>query len=328
MENPKEDTLCINETFSNNLRIQYEKNQVVLKPLLCTMMKRIKQLEEKVCVMESMGDPCPSRSLTCKPPATVNEGPTYRLKLNFVSPQMGTYGAPPRQPIHNSWLWVSLRSLCKYNYDCKDYANQNKPKTKKNQILVKPTMAMSTSNLTKPTKKMERKPDGNANATLVSTGIKSSEAKPAPLEPFMDKTASSETIYFDASDRKAPSKDILATINALVTASAAAPATAATVVSVETNKTKSVEEAAPPMPPVPKSASSKNLLALPMHLSLYLLLHLLQQQLLYLIRQTKPTVKKNRRQGRHLCQRRHHLTFKTPMLLSPHLLQVQPSNPK
>jgi hypothetical protein len=55
---------------------------------------------------------------------------------------------------------------------------------------------MPTYHPIKPTKKMQRKLDGNANAsanaTLVSTGIKPSKVKPAPLVPFVDKTASSE----------------------------------------------------------------------------------------------------------------------------------------
>jgi hypothetical protein len=51
---------------------------------------------------------------------------------------------------------------------------------------------------TKSTKKMERKPDenananGNADAVLISTGIKSREAKPAPPAPLLEGTASSE----------------------------------------------------------------------------------------------------------------------------------------
>jgi hypothetical protein len=84
LENPKEDTLCNNGKFLNDLRIQYEKNQIVLKIILCTMMKKNKKLEE---ILKSMGQPCPGR-----PPvahnklAAKNEGPTYWLKLDFVSP--------------------------------------------------------------------------------------------------------------------------------------------------------------------------------------------------------------------------------------------------
>jgi hypothetical protein len=86
-------------------------------------------------------------------------------------------------------------------------------KTKQNEILEKPTMAT----FTKSTEKMERKPDGNANANAnenadgnsnaisIPTGIKSCKVEPAPLAPFTDETASSEDIYLDASDEKAPS---------------------------------------------------------------------------------------------------------------------------
>jgi hypothetical protein len=104
------------------------------------MMKKIEKLKE---ILKSMGQPCPDRPPAAhKKPAAKNEGPTYRPKFNFVSPQMGTlqkilesngvYGPPSRQPIHNGQLRADLRSLGKYNYDCKDYVNQNKPKTKKN----------------------------------------------------------------------------------------------------------------------------------------------------------------------------------------------------
>jgi hypothetical protein len=164
MENPTKDTPCNNGPFSYNLRMQYEMDRIV-QPL----MKRIEQLEEKVRVMGSMkpmGQPCPDRPPAAdEKPAAKNEDPTYRLKLNFVFPQMGTlqnilesngvYGPPPRQPVHNGWLRAALRSLCEYNYNRKDYANQNEPKTKKNEILAKTTPAMPTDHPTKPTKKTE-----------------------------------------------------------------------------------------------------------------------------------------------------------------------------
>jgi hypothetical protein len=66
-----------------------------------------------------------------KKPAAKNEGPTYQPKLDFVSPQMGTfqkilesngvYGPPPKQPIHKSQLRAGLQSLCKNNFDRKNY---------------------------------------------------------------------------------------------------------------------------------------------------------------------------------------------------------------
>jgi hypothetical protein len=46
MENPNEDTLCNCGTFLNNFLIKYNKDQIVLKTLLCTMMRKIEQLEE------------------------------------------------------------------------------------------------------------------------------------------------------------------------------------------------------------------------------------------------------------------------------------------
>jgi hypothetical protein len=215
----------------------------------------------------------------------------------------------------------------------------------------------------------------NADATWISTGIKSSEVKPAPLAPLMDKTASSEDIYFDASDVKAPSKDIPTPTDVPATASAAAPAAAVIFVPEKTYKTKSEVKSAPSTPSVPKlvpfeeaspstaapvtaSAAAPSAAAtvepkavnemdskrqrrhlcmkwhhltfqtLPMHLFLNLLLHLLQLQFSYLKRQIKPKLERNRNRGRHLCQRRRHLIFKTPMHLSSHLLRSQLSNPK
>jgi hypothetical protein len=224
-----------------------------------------------------------------------------RPQVNFVFSQMGMlqkilelngiYGPPPKQPIHNSRLRAGLRSLCKYNFDRKDYSNH---KTKKNKILAKSTMAR----FTKSTKKMERKPDENANANgsanatmvsakikpreakpatpaplldktassesfsansngnvdalLVSTGTKPSGVEPAPLASFVNETASSEDIYFDASDKKIPSEEASPPTNALVTESVAA----AIFVCEKTNETKSEKKLAPRMPSVFKTASS------------------------------------------------------------------------
>jgi hypothetical protein len=84
------------------------------------------------------------------------------------------------------------------------------------------------------------------NASLVSTGIKPSKVKLAPLASSVDKTA--------------PSEDIPALTNAYATASTAAPAAAATAVSKKTNVTNSEEELAPLTPPVPKSAPSEDTL--------------------------------------------------------------------
>jgi hypothetical protein len=58
------------------------------------------------------------------------------LQVNFASPQEeilqkilesnGVYGPPPKQPVHNGRLRAGLRSLCKYNYDCKDYGVESR----------------------------------------------------------------------------------------------------------------------------------------------------------------------------------------------------------
>jgi hypothetical protein len=125
---------------------------------------------------------------------------------------------------------------------------------------------------------MERKLDGNVNAISIHTGIKSSEMKPVPLAPFVDKTVSSKDIYFGTSNEKAPSEDIPATTNAPVTESTTAPVTAVTVISEKTNETKCEEELAPTIPPVPKTRHLKTFQPLPMHLPLHLLLYLLLSQ--------------------------------------------------
>jgi hypothetical protein len=226
MENPKEDTPCNCGTFSNNFLIKYEKDQIVLKNLLCAMMKKIEQLEEVQKIRESNRP-----SAACKP-ATADERPAPRPQINFVSPQMdtlqkilksnGAYGPPPKQPVHNSRLRLRLHGLCK-SKRTKDEANQYKeggwaqrplPHNEK-KMSVKPTMATPTGNPTKPTKIMEKKLDGNADASLVSTGIKSSKVEPAPLAPFFDEMASSE--------------DIPNPTNAPAAASFATPAAAATI---------------------------------------------------------------------------------------------------
>jgi hypothetical protein len=282
MEDLTKDTPCNNGPFSFNIRIQYEVNRIV-QPL----MKRIEQLEKKVRVMgsmKSMGHWDPIHpSAACKPAAAAAASCP---QVNFVSSQMGTlqkilesngiYGPPPIQPIHNSRLRAGLRSLCKYNFDRKDYQNQE-TKMKQNEILAKSTMAM----FTKSTKKMERKPDENANANgsadaiSISTVITTSEAEPAPLAlfvnktapsenssakligntnaamvsagikprevklaPLLDGTASCEDVYFEASDKKMPSEDIPATIDAPAAA-------AATVAPEKTNEINSEEKLVP-----------------------------------------------------------------------------------
>jgi hypothetical protein len=131
MENPKDDTPCNNGPFLYDLRIQYEMDQIVQ-----SLLKRIKPLEEKVRVMGHLDPICPSAAH--KPAAAAAAS---HPQVNFVSSQMetlkkilesnGTYGPPPKQQqqtAYNSRLRAGLRSLCKYNYDRKDYANQNKPK--------------------------------------------------------------------------------------------------------------------------------------------------------------------------------------------------------
>jgi hypothetical protein len=138
---------------------------------------------------------------------------------------------------------------------------------------------------TKPTKKMERKPDEDANvdgntnakpalpalpasfkdktassekfsaksiknsdAISISTETKPSEMDSVPPASFVNETVPSEDIYFDASDKKTPSEDISNATNAPVIPT----------VNEKTNETKS-KEPAPPMPPVPESAPSKNI---------------------------------------------------------------------
>jgi hypothetical protein len=90
MENPKEDTPYNCGTFSNNLLIKYEKDQIVLKTLLCAMMKKIEQLEEVQKIQESMGHQYPNRPSVARKPAAANECPAPRPQINFVFPQMET----------------------------------------------------------------------------------------------------------------------------------------------------------------------------------------------------------------------------------------------
>jgi hypothetical protein len=174
-------------------------------------MKRIEQLKEKVRVMGHW-DPI-SPSATCKLPAAAAAAASHP-QVNFVSSQMeslqkilesnGTKSNGTKQPAHNGRLRASLRSLCKYNYNRKDYANQTEPKSKQNKlkqnnpkrggghngpflmkqnkVLAKTTMA---NKIIKPTEIIRKKPDEN-------TRIKSSEMEPALPAPFVNKTASSE----------------------------------------------------------------------------------------------------------------------------------------
>jgi hypothetical protein len=103
------------------------------------MMKKIEQLQEVQKNCESMG---PIRPSAARKPAAAAASPASRPQLNFVSPQTetlqkilesnGTHGPPSKQPVHNSRLRAGLQSLCKHNYDRKDYENQNKPKMKQN----------------------------------------------------------------------------------------------------------------------------------------------------------------------------------------------------
>jgi hypothetical protein len=68
---------------------------------------------------------------------TINQSINCSL-INLVSSQMetlqkilrsnGSYGPPPKQPSLTDRLRAAFRRLCKYNFDQKDYANQNKPK--------------------------------------------------------------------------------------------------------------------------------------------------------------------------------------------------------
>jgi hypothetical protein len=127
----------------------------------------------------------------------------------------------------------------------------------------------------------------NTNALLVSTGNKPSKVEPAPPVPFVDKTVSSKDIYFEASDEKVPSEDIvvsektneinsevkpapttppvyemapsyfLASTNSPAAASIAVPAAAVTVVSKKTYKTKSEVKSAPRTPLVSTPTPTK-----------------------------------------------------------------------
>jgi hypothetical protein len=94
--------------------------------------------------------------------------------LQNILESNGVYGLPPKQPIHKSQLRAGLQSLCKNNFDRKNYLNQE---MKQNKIL---------ATFTKSTEKMERKPDDNANAISIITGTKSSKVEPAlPAPPML-----------------------------------------------------------------------------------------------------------------------------------------------
>jgi hypothetical protein len=144
MENPKEDMPCNCGTFLNNFLIKYEKDQIVLKTLLCAMMKKIEQLEEVQKNHESMGHWYPNHSLAARKPVPADARPASRPQINLVFPQMETlkrilssneaYGPPPKQPVHNSQLRAGFLSLYKYNYNRRDYANQNEAKKKENNL--------------------------------------------------------------------------------------------------------------------------------------------------------------------------------------------------
>jgi uncharacterized coiled-coil protein SlyX len=133
----------------------YEIDQIVQNNLLGTMNEEMCAMREEMCAMTKqlgqLNEMLKSSSAAHKKLAAKNGGPTYWLKLNFASSQMGTlqkilesnglYGPPPKQPIHNSRMRAGLRSLCKYNFDRKDYLNQE---TKQNKILAKSSMATFT----------------------------------------------------------------------------------------------------------------------------------------------------------------------------------------
>jgi hypothetical protein len=66
MKNPKGDMLCNNGTFSNDLRIQYEKDQIVLKTLLCTMMKKWRNWRKWVIRSPTARKPASPQAGRCK----------------------------------------------------------------------------------------------------------------------------------------------------------------------------------------------------------------------------------------------------------------------
>jgi hypothetical protein len=90
----------------------------------------------------------------------------------------------------------------------------------------------------------------NSDAILISTETMPSEMDLAPPASFVNKTASSEDIYFDASDKKTSSENFSNFTNAPISESAVEHVAAATVISEKTNKTKSEEKPAPTMPSV------------------------------------------------------------------------------
>jgi hypothetical protein len=142
MGNPNRTTSCNCGSSLNNFLLKYEKDQIVLKTLLCTMMRKIEQLEEVYKTREPMGHQYPDHPSDVRKPAAADVRPASRPQINLVSPQMetlqrilnsnGAYGPPPKQLVHNNWLRTGLRRLCKYNFDRKDYAN-HEIKTKQNK---------------------------------------------------------------------------------------------------------------------------------------------------------------------------------------------------
>jgi hypothetical protein len=172
--------LSKNGTSMNDMQLKYEMDQIVQKNLLGTMNEEMCAMREEMCAMtkqlgqlkemlKSMGyqspNPLPAthKKLAARKSSAAAVAAALHPQVNFLSTQMetlqkilklnGIYGLPPKQPIHNSPLRAGIGSLCKYNFDRKDYLNQE---TKQNEIL---------ATFTKPTEKMERKPGEDANVT-------------------------------------------------------------------------------------------------------------------------------------------------------------------
>jgi hypothetical protein len=80
MENSKEDTPCNCGTISNNFLTKYEKDQIVLKTLLFTMMEKIDKLEELQKSRESMGHWDPICPLAAHKPAATAARPASLLQ--------------------------------------------------------------------------------------------------------------------------------------------------------------------------------------------------------------------------------------------------------
>jgi hypothetical protein len=108
MENPNEDTLCNCGTFLNNFLIEYNKDQIVLKTLLCTMMRKIEQLEEVQKICEPMGHQYPSGP---RPPAS------QLLQMHALHPGHKSISYLLKwRPYKNSqfkWgLWPTTKTTC------------------------------------------------------------------------------------------------------------------------------------------------------------------------------------------------------------------------